>query len=204
MFDPFEQVAKAKDAKRSHDVLQIKESLDVYYNDHNCYPLYIPFGQEWNEGQTLYMKKVPQDPDYPKQEYTYQVDPSEQSCPQWNVLYAKHNKQRGTKTLCPLTSLQNCTPTNYVNTYACSFSGSVNCPYIASNPIPQPPAPTSTPVPTLSPTPTPQTCQTYYACSGEPTRCNNLGNDENNLCAVHGGSYFCYCEQTCNLACPGG
>lgn len=206
MFNPIDQVAKARDAKRGHDLLQIKEALDVYYNDHNCYPLYIPFGQEWNEGQTLYMKKVPQDPDYPKQEYTYQIDESDQSCPQWNVVYARHTKQRGTNTLCPLTSLQNCTPTDYLNTYACSFSGSVNCDYIASNPIPKPPAPTSTPTPTstpvptstptpiLSPTPTPESCPSKnYKCSGDPSRCNvvPLGTGD-------------WCTPQCGGVCPGG
>lgn len=161
--DPIKQLDKTKNAQRSHDILQIKNALDIYYNDHNCYPLTIPFGSEWRQGSALYMKKVPQDPDYPKNEYSYQIDTSE-TCPQWNVLYGAGNSQQ--QTGCPLERLTNCLPIDYsqLGYKTCGMSGIVNCFYISSSRV-RPPAPT--------PTPTGESCQIKkYACTEGGTVCN--------------------------------
>ena len=63
---PQKQLDKAKDAIRKHDAQEIKKALDLYYNDHNCYPTSVPFGSSWTQGRTIYMKKVPQEdmPEY--------------------------------------------------------------------------------------------------------------------------------------------
>lgn len=209
IIDPLKQINKTKDAQRDHDFLQIKNALDVYYNDHNCYPISIPFGQEWTEATTLYMKKVPQDPDYPRLQYVYQIDFLE-SCPQWNVIYARHREEPSSKIICPLTSIPDCLPIDYQSSYACATLGSVNCPVISASQIgsivPVPPtltptpttvqqAPTNTPTPTPSgPTPTPENCPSKdYKCSGDPQRCN----------IVPAGTGD-WCTPQCGGACPGG
>lgn len=62
LIDPSTQLNKAKDGQRREDFKQVRAALDMYYNDHNCYPTSLTFGQEWRVGQTTYMKQVPQDP----------------------------------------------------------------------------------------------------------------------------------------------
>ena len=97
--DPFTQIKKAHDAERKHDLVQIRDALDTYYNDHSCYPpknhdeVGVPFGGIWLDGSTIYMQKTPQEK-YPFCQtvdscdyYYYQTDG--RNCPQWAVLYAK-------------------------------------------------------------------------------------------------------------------
>lgn len=148
LIDPIAQLKKARDATRKHDTIQIKNALDTYYNDHNCYPSTIPYGQEWREFDTVYMVKVPQDPDCgsnPAYCYLYQVDLND-TCPQWNVIYTKQSKPVDKIGCSLLASASPCVPTNYDTTWACSVSGNVNCSYISSNPVL---------LPLISPSPTP-------------------------------------------------
>ncbi len=58
--NPSEQLKKARDAQRKHDLSQIQKALEVYYNDNGKYPNSgdIPWGQTW----LGYMEVVPQDP----------------------------------------------------------------------------------------------------------------------------------------------
>lgn len=191
VIDPVAQVNKAKDTARKHDLAQIRSTLDVYYNDHNCYPMTIPFGQQWKEGATVYMAKVPQDPDYPKNAYAYEVDASK-SCPQWVALFSNLSMSSENSLSCGLPSMSNCTPTNYQPTFSCLLAGSVDCGYISANPVnfPTPtPTPTSTPTPALSPTPsptptpTPTSCSLDYACTGSPSRCNIVGTGQGEYCS---------------------
>jgi type II secretion system protein G len=56
---------RARDARRKHDLNEIKSALRLYYNDHQQYPdSPPPFGESWSEGETVYMSLVPQDPTY--------------------------------------------------------------------------------------------------------------------------------------------
>jgi len=113
IINPIEQINKLRDSQRKHDLEQIRNAMDQYYNDNNCYPLEIPFGQEWEENGVMYMKKVPSNMEYYCRSlescypgYYYQVD-AESVCPQWAVLYT-HLYSKGTndteekKKNCPL------------------------------------------------------------------------------------------------------
>lgn len=159
--NPSKQINKVRDAEKKQDLSQIKTALDTYYNDLGCYPsvdyLKSKFGQEWKEGKTVYMKKIPQSSN-PASPYIYLTDPS--SCPQWNILFAKlQNPQIGggvsQASLCPLVTQENCTPPGYDNSYICTLSGKVDCSYLATaGGIFPSPTPTSGPTDTPTPTPT--------------------------------------------------
>lgn len=205
VIDPVRQLDKMKDTQRLHDLFQVKNALDVYYNDHNCYPAMVPFGQEWKEGNTIYMKKVPQDPDCtpgnPNRCYVY-VYQGEEPCPQWNVLYSRKSYTEERSYSCSLPP--GCVPPNFGDPgyNSCFSSGRVDCSYISTNPLPTPgPLPTSTPTPTtgsvLTPTPTftptpTASCSKDYACTGgPPARCN--------VVPVGTGQY---CVSNCEGNCP--
>ena len=139
---PQKQLDKAKDAIRKHDTQEIKKALDIYYNDHDCYPREIPFGSSWTEGQVVYMQKVPQDPDCKTNEaqcYRYQIEPGD-TCAQWNVLYTRSvstlasGASTNVKT-CSLNLLPDCSPTD-ITGWSCDVSGTPNCHYISNNAIP--------------------------------------------------------------------
>lgn len=165
--NPLGQLNKGQDAQRISDLNQVKNAIDLYYNDKKCYPQQIPFGNEWRVNNTVYMKKVPQDPKCNGGSgtcYKYRTD-SSAFCPQWNVVFAPVSKSSSLTNLCPLSSLSNCTPTGYSNaTWACTLSGAVNCDALAAassiggggietiNPTATPtPLPSSTPTPTPTP-----------------------------------------------------
>jgi len=158
--NPKGQLDKAKDAVRQNDLRQIKISLDIYYNDKNCYPIQVsPFtaalkdGTEWKEGSTVYMRKVPRD--VSKTPYNYITDAT--VCPQWATIFAKLSQPSTLATRCPLISQSQCTPVDFDDTYACVSSGITNCPVLFASrlgPIPtQPAGVTGTTTPTPTPTP---------------------------------------------------
>lgn len=119
--DPKKQLDKAKDAQRQSDLQQIKNALDMYYNDYAIYPILtsLPTGQ-WKIGNTVYMAKVPKDPN--DSAYTYYY--SSGTRPQWAVLYAKLSKSGAS---CALTNLSNCLPIGYTDKWTCVLLGSVDC-----------------------------------------------------------------------------
>ena len=213
ILNPIAQLNKAKDAQRKQDLEQIRSALDTYYNDTGCYPALVPFGGEWKVGNTVYMKKVPQDPDCYTGGYCYVYQANNSgSCPQWNVLYT-HLLVKMTATelqkSCPLRTVCGVLFTRY---NYCIFSGNLDCTYIKTNPMPTPnvsltPTPTSTPAPTPTPTPTPVPTPTptpiptptptsppyncspnsYFAVSAG--RCNSVSS---NQCTIYGGTLTCY------------
>lgn len=174
--NPAKQINKSRDAQRQSDLSQIRIASDAYYNDTNCYPTEMPFGNEWRVGDTVYMKEVPQDPSCSGGEgtcYRYRTE-SGTTCPQWNVVFAQLSDEADLPNACPLSSLSNCAPDGYQEgKWACALSGSVNCSSLASaatliggeetiepTAAPSPtPTPTSTPAP--SPTPYPEGSVTY-------------------------------------------
>lgn len=179
VINPVNQIKKVNDVQRKRDLEQIKTALDVYYNDNNCYPNPgdIPFGSEWLAGNAIYMKKVPQDSNYP---YVYDNNGiGVSSCPQWGVLFARLDlpSQSGT-VLCPLENQgKKCLPDNYTQKgyNYCVVSGVVDCDYLATSKafdnivIPTPITPptqgptsiiTITPTPGGNPTPTPTSTPT--------------------------------------------
>jgi prepilin-type N-terminal cleavage/methylation domain-containing protein len=134
--NPITQINKSQDAQRLSDLQSVKTALDLYYNDTKCYPKdgTVQFGSKWSVGNTVYMNKLPQDPTCKNGEgtcYKYKTvtDPSDPSysCPQWNVLFAELNKPSAQANVCPLSSLSNCTPEGYSNSWACTMSGAVDC-----------------------------------------------------------------------------
>jgi len=220
-FNPKWQLDKARDSQRKQDLTQIRSALDSYYNDFNCYPASVPFGQEWSSGNVIYMKKVPQDPECPRTGYCYIYQTEETvSCPQWNILYT--HLVRPTKQLCiarescltrnPPVRISMSTKYNF-----CILSGDIDCQYLADNPFPTPIVPTSTPVPPTStpaptstpgPTPTPggpsptpgNPCgpgdpNSPYACS--TGNCNTF-RDRQPECTWNGGPTQCYCTSNCD------
>lgn len=138
--NPAGDIAKANDAVRRLDLQHIREAIDTYYHDHNCYPQPqdIPFGSRWAENGVVYMQKVPQDPDFVSTgwKYQYQTDTGS-SCPQWNVLYAHLLKAPSDiASICPLARV--CTGYVDTNYSYCLFSGIINCSYIIAHPLTTP------------------------------------------------------------------
>lgn len=145
ILNPFGQIEKGRDAQRKHDIQQIKNALEVYYQDTNCYPkvdseftqaFQSTTDREWKEGETVYMAEVPQDPSCNQINgrcYEYITD-SESDCPQWSVVFARFSEEAAPGTLCPLSSISSsCVPEGYDNRWACVMSGAVNCPLIAAS-----------------------------------------------------------------------
>lgn len=200
LIDPVKQLKRANDATSTHDMNEIKNALDTYYNDHNCYPTTLPFNNRWEKNGVTYMSKVPQDTSCesnPATCYMYQVDTTS-SCPQWNILYVKQDSPSNNQTaLCPLQSFStSCLPPNYDPTWACFLSGTINCPIVSSSPvIPSNFSPDTTLENELvvTSTPVPEACpseERNYLCSGTPQKCN----------VVAPGSGI-YCSFECGGAC---
>ena len=152
--NPMEQLKKAEDSTRKHDLEEIRNALDLYYNDKGCYPVAIPFGLEWKSGISVLMKKIPQDPLCKRgscYSYLYQTDTSS-NCPQWNVLYSKLESKAANDAAsvqCRLDSLctdLDKTPGDYNH---CITSGPINCDYIAGYAFPVIGSPASSTTTTL-------------------------------------------------------
>lgn len=66
--NPGAQFAKARDVQRKHDLDQVRNALDTYYNDNNSYPLNqtlgdcIIAGNAWGSSWDPYIRKLPKDP----------------------------------------------------------------------------------------------------------------------------------------------
>lgn len=217
-FNPFTQIDKAKDSARQSDINEIRRALEIYYQDYDCFPTEAEFtpiissNSEWskNSGKTVFMKKVPLDPN--SISYVYKGDDG--TCPQWGVVFAKLSKASKTVKTCPLLYKQeSCAPQGFDDTWACVTMGDLDCdeilamsitvptPIPSSTPTPtsvpgptNTPTPTATPggpsaTPTFTPTPTPS-CLKDYRCTGTPLRCN--------VVPVGTGDY---CEPTCGGTC---
>lgn len=219
LIDPITQINKAKNNQKQHDLNNIQNALNLYYQDHECFPSTIPFGQEWKENGIVFMKKVPQDESCNTPGgvcYIYMIDLTS-NCPQWNVAFAKLTTPLDPRVNCSLDST--CLPQNYaLSGYNyCAYSGNLDCNKITSYDLPTSPTITPTPTGSLtppatltptptslsstpsptppggqgpSPTPTPL-CQNYYACTGENNACNSFVNLGD--CTFNGGRIQCYC-----------
>lgn len=163
--NPLGQISKSQDSQRMSDLQSVKTALDLYYDDNRCYPADIPFGNEWRINNTVYMKKVPQDPKCDGGSgtcYRYRTD-SNSSCPQWNVVFAELSKSSSLSNTCALSSLSNCTPNGYSQgKFACVISGGVDCSQLLATSlvggletVGNTPTPTAPPSSTPTPTPTP-------------------------------------------------
>lgn len=200
--NPLAQFKKIRDARRQHDLFQIRNALDTYYSDNNSYPDCLPFGSTFSQGNTIYMKKVPRDALCQSSlscndDYLYVTD----STHQWFVLFSKQeileNRFSDCKFTC--TSLPNfpCyqdrTIINLSEYKYCLFGGEIKkdiCPYYAAGIIPfsyyaptptlgptlaVTSTPTQAPSPTFPPTPLPTNTPTPTS-----TECQN-------------GYFFCAC-----------
>lgn len=171
--NPLLQLNKINDATRKQDIQQIKTALDLYYNDHSCYPTTLTFGQQWSENGVVYMKKVPQDPDCDTDPITCYIYKYSGTCPQWNVVFSKLSKIPSS---CQLAS--SCAPSDYTgNPWACALSGDSDCAHLTSSALSsgsdsEEGEPESGVTPTITPTPTVVVCALDYSCSGNPSRCN--------------------------------
>jgi len=186
---PATQIKKARDTQRRHDIWQIKNALDAYYNDRKCYPqqsISIPFGGSWEENGTVYMKKVPYSPGCNSSscnEYVYITDSS--SCPQWYAIFVNKETTTASSTSdCGLLNLSNCTPSGSISPI-CAYGGSVDCSVISSRSLPESPTPTQNPTPTG--------CVKNYSCRGTPPLCN--------LVSPPGSGDYCTsnCDGACHL-----
>lgn len=156
--NPKGQVSKAYDSVRQQDLSQIKNGLDLYYHDHNCYPSSINFGEQWKDPSTgtVYLPKVPQDPQALSTGYSYVYIVDTASCPQWYSLYGKLSQAPARAVACPLSEQSGCSPVNSDSTWACVYGGEIKCSSVAAAGGLVPTiTPSITPSPTLSPTPSP-------------------------------------------------
>lgn len=77
---------RARDAERKSDLNQTKTALRMYYNDHNEYPDSLPdWGEEFSEGEMVYMKRLPGDPS-PEVDYDYSQAGAGQDFCLWAIL----------------------------------------------------------------------------------------------------------------------
>lgn len=181
--NPKEQIDKAENASRINNLKEIKNAIQLYYDDKKCYPSQnssltqaLRDGGTWQEDGVIYMQRVPKEND--ARSIVYLTDST--ACPQWNVVFSKLANKPKQET-CPLVDFpdNSCVPADYGDDqdhpYACTMSGAVNCEFISNEitlataydaPEIQPtstPAPgggggsqpTSTPVSTQTPTPIP-------------------------------------------------
>lgn len=112
LLNPMQQINKAKDSQRKHDMDVLRKTFEDYYNDKSCYPKpnevcynaksqYAPSEAIicnicGNESAPLnfsnfspYLPKLPCDPESPRKEFLYQVD--DLVCPKWFRVYSKLN-----------------------------------------------------------------------------------------------------------------
>ncbi len=197
LFNPFAQIEKSRNATRQQDTTQIRNALDTYYNDKGCYPTSITFGSMWSSGTTVYMQKIPQDPDClgsaPYNCYDYETDGS--SCPQWNILYAQmHKPIINSIATCALNTASNCLPSGGMGSYNyCAVSGKLDCNYIHQNPLPTPVVPGGGGGGNITPTPIANCNGTASTCKlGECTAVMAQG-----TCLGCGGTAACYGDLNC-------
>ena len=134
VINPVSQVNKAKDAKQTSDLTQIRVALDAYYDDNHCYPQSVGFGSSWNTANgSVYMQKVPQSPDS-SSPYIYEAD-TNSNCSQWFVLFAKLKLPTPGRQVCALSN-PSCMPAGY---NYCIVSGTTppNCSFMAQVPVGQ-------------------------------------------------------------------
>lgn len=89
------QIFKGYDARRKDDLHKIKNALESYYADHDCYPLF-PFKDANNHpsytcGSDMlkpYLLSMPCDPNS-KKPYKIYLSPSDSTCPQQFSVYAQ-------------------------------------------------------------------------------------------------------------------
>lgn len=142
--DPKSQIEKAENAARLNNLKEIKNAIQVYYEDNKCYPGQVSSltqalveGGEWRESGIIYMQEIVKRGD--EGSIIYLTDPDSE-CPQWNVIFSKLASTPEAQT-CPLVEFPDvCTPPDYnVDEdedgepdviYACVLSGAVDCPFI--------------------------------------------------------------------------
>lgn len=135
--NPFRQISKAQNAVRQQNLQEIKKALDIYYHDKTCYPhgsesIFVNSlenGEEWREGNTIYMKEVPRDP-ATDEFFRYIADSTNQDCPQWYVLMGQlDNTSLGDvpegSARCSLPVGNQCSPVDYDESWACVTAGNV-------------------------------------------------------------------------------
>ncbi len=66
---------RARDSRRKHDLVEVKNALRLYYNDNQAYPQpdEFTFGENWSDGEITYMQEVPADPQGGEKSYHYCV-----------------------------------------------------------------------------------------------------------------------------------
>jgi len=191
LINPAEQFKKARDGQRHSDLKSLQQVFDTYYHDTNCYPTSsaIPWGQEWSQNASIYIKRVPTGPSSSSycqsstcSEYTYVT--SSGTGPQWYALFSDKevigSASIPDKSLtCPLESRNNCVPQNYVpGDYLCVYGGVINCDTVSSAVLPVPvinnPVPSLTPIPTAMATPTPPVPTHIPTPASSPTPIHTL------------------------------
>lgn len=148
------QYNKAADAKVKNDLNEIRNGLDMYYNDFSCYPLALPgCNDEFSVNGNVYVKNMPCNEKVP-----YRYETENLSCNRWFKLLGnlKNPKDPSVKAV----GCQNGCGLNCDYNYGVSSTNktlSDGCPYI----------PTNGPLPSNSPStiPTPIEPPNFYACS---------------------------------------
>jgi len=80
------QLQKARDAVRKSHLASVKNAIEEYYEDTNCYPQAIPVcGEKIINGNLVLMDNIPCDP---KSKISYTYVPEVGTCPKWYQLYA--------------------------------------------------------------------------------------------------------------------
>ncbi len=189
--NPNNQLKKARNTQRQGDINEVTKAINLYYDDHGCFPDSIPWGEVWEENNTIYMKKVPNGPTCRNAfctEYTYIA---EGTCPQWFGLFSDQEQPAiQISTTCGLSSLSNCIPQGSVNPI-CSYGGTVSCTNIAGSSL-LTPTPVGYEAPATTPTPTINTCplqNRQYACRNGA--CNDVGAGNGEYCTSN-------CDGVCN------
>ena len=164
LIDPVAQLQKASDARRKSDLSQIKNGLELYYQDSGKYPpntadykitSLAPGGGavDWGTQWPPYMTTLPKDPSSPAKTYIYY------STGQAYYLYASLDRKGNDPQACNAGANCNSISQNGITPDACGgpCNSGVSSPNvdIGAGPTPTstPPTPTPTPSPKLSPCP---------------------------------------------------
>jgi len=145
------QLAKGRDSKRKSDIYYIKEAVEEYEKDHDCYPNPLPACNP-GDGLRPYLNKIPCDPTT-KVDYNYVPDPDHQVCPQWYWIFSEL-EYRNDPQIEKLGCLNGCGPVGDVNYNYYQTSPNAPEPVKGESPPTEPP---SIPPSTITP-------PTYYGC----------------------------------------
>ncbi|MDO8497471.1 MAG: type II secretion system protein [bacterium] len=198
LINPLQQMQKAWDTQRKHELAVLTKVMEDYYNDKSSFPQGSEIcydspsddngtcschicGLEGGKNFSPYISKLFCDPQYPSKSYLYQYDCVNTTASWYRACAELSEKDNGSgynygvastnadPSLCPST------PISPTPTYT---PVPTNAPIPTSTPT-RTPTPTNLPMPTLTPTPTSTVCNANIIYCKKNGFCNFCGTAQN-------------------------